>query len=515
MAQPITQSGHHEWLVLGSQRDIIVMMRFLSFLLSVGVVGCTKILGGGFEVVDTVASVSSVGPGGGGTGGVGGSTSSTIGSTSAGGIGGAPGPAEWHVSAGKGDDKNSGKLEAPFRTIGKAVSMAKGGDTISIQPGLYDAAGGEKWQYQLASDVTVQGVGVGVVVSGPGVSAQTLFRLAGTGNVIRGFLVTNFGTGIEHQAGKHTVDSVKFDKVGGAAYSTAGELTLTKVDVTKSATAYEAVGSGQLKVIGGRVDDGGSCSAAVIRVRNAGRFDADGLSASNNVGVVVEGGDSSVVTLTKSTFTGNSTCAGSSTVLFKGSTQATLDGSTISKSGSVGLTKSYEAGTVTLHATTIDLSAAQGLVSGGGTLIIDKGSTIKNSKLTGVVLQGGKVTITSSTLAWNQAGVRVEGSTSLVMSGCAVFKNETGIWLYGSGGGGVVDLGSANNAGKNNFAGNADVALLVDWKGPKTIPAASNTWDSTAASPNGIYKPGTIISGPTTNKTGNVVIAVATVDVSL
>ena len=44
--------------------------------------------------------------------------------------------AEYFVSP-KGNDKNSGSADSPFRTIGKAVSKAFAGDTVTLLPGIY------------------------------------------------------------------------------------------------------------------------------------------------------------------------------------------------------------------------------------------------------------------------------------------------------------------------------------------------------------------------------------------
>jgi len=49
-------------------------------------------------------------------------------------------PATYYVQASEGSDSNSGTLETPFKTIGKAISTAVSGDIVMVRSGIYNEA---------------------------------------------------------------------------------------------------------------------------------------------------------------------------------------------------------------------------------------------------------------------------------------------------------------------------------------------------------------------------------------
>lgn len=80
----------------------------------------------------------------------------------------------YYVST-RGHDTNSGMKELPFQTIGKAANVAKAGDVVLIQAGIYyedvrPLHSGEPGKY-----ITYQGVGDGEVI----IDAQDGQRAAG------------------------------------------------------------------------------------------------------------------------------------------------------------------------------------------------------------------------------------------------------------------------------------------------------------------------------------------------
>ncbi len=63
------------------------------------------------------------------------------------------------VNASNGDDTNSGTVNAPFKTITHALSVATVGNTINVDPGTYDASNGETFPLVVPTGVTLQNTG--------------------------------------------------------------------------------------------------------------------------------------------------------------------------------------------------------------------------------------------------------------------------------------------------------------------------------------------------------------------
>ena len=69
-----------------------------------------------------------------------------------------PGGADIYVDAVNGDDDlGAGSAAAPYKTITKALSLARSGDVVTAMPGIYDTAIGETFPIDIPDGVTVQG----------------------------------------------------------------------------------------------------------------------------------------------------------------------------------------------------------------------------------------------------------------------------------------------------------------------------------------------------------------------
>ncbi len=101
------------------------------------------------------------------------------------------GATEWYVSTGSGaSDSNPGTHDRPFRTIGKAFSVAKPGDTVLFYAGNYPCTNEKSPDGLLGLPVILRNAGDGkVIFSGDG--SQSLL-LPGSYNIITGieFLMT-------------------------------------------------------------------------------------------------------------------------------------------------------------------------------------------------------------------------------------------------------------------------------------------------------------------------------------
>ncbi|MCC6558048.1 MAG: DUF1565 domain-containing protein, partial [Polyangiaceae bacterium] len=54
-----------------------------------------------------------------------------------------------------GDDAGPGTEEQPLRTLKRALSIARSGDTVHLFPGTYDAASGEDFLTPVGDGVTI------------------------------------------------------------------------------------------------------------------------------------------------------------------------------------------------------------------------------------------------------------------------------------------------------------------------------------------------------------------------
>src|SRR5262249_21746875 len=75
------------------------------------------------------------------------------------------------VSPTAGKDGNPGTRHVPVRTLKKALTIAKAGQTVSLADGTYDAANGETWPEKVPDGVTLDAVNPGRVVINGGPEA--------------------------------------------------------------------------------------------------------------------------------------------------------------------------------------------------------------------------------------------------------------------------------------------------------------------------------------------------------
>ena len=97
-----------------------------------------------------------------------------------------------HAAPQGSDDSGKGTPDSPFRTLTKALSLAQGGDTISLASGEYSTASGESWTLwshgnalpglvpndgltlNVAAGVSIMGEGATTVLRGEGIGAYTV-----------------------------------------------------------------------------------------------------------------------------------------------------------------------------------------------------------------------------------------------------------------------------------------------------------------------------------------------------
>ncbi|MEQ9548658.1 MAG: S-layer homology domain-containing protein [Coleofasciculus sp. G3-WIS-01] len=114
-----------------------------------------------------------------------------------------------YVNPATGKDTNTGSADAPYRTLTHAIRQATPDTTISLSPGMYNAANGEQFPIVIPSGIRVigdepsKGKDISIVGSGdynsPSFGAQSITIRADSQAELRGVTVTNplpKGTGI-------------------------------------------------------------------------------------------------------------------------------------------------------------------------------------------------------------------------------------------------------------------------------------------------------------------------------
>ncbi|WP_394848205.1 DUF1565 domain-containing protein [Pendulispora brunnea] len=140
------------------------------------------------------------------------------------------------------DIESSGTAEHPFRSLARATTFARAGDTISIKNGIYDTAHGETFSQgatSIPADVTIQGESaLGTVLVGPGATPCTsiilrALSLEGSAKIqnlgIRGFC----GAIVTSNVGLVTIKSVNIHALGGAAVHAKTDVFLDSVDISE------------------------------------------------------------------------------------------------------------------------------------------------------------------------------------------------------------------------------------------------------------------------------------------
>ena len=107
-------------------------------------------------------------------------------------------PSLYYVNASSGSDSNTGTAAgSAFKTITKAISVAKSGNTVFVAPGTYNSALGETFPITIPAGVSLVGDESGkgsttiITGSGPaGYSSDTCAVVPSTGSTLGGFTVT-------------------------------------------------------------------------------------------------------------------------------------------------------------------------------------------------------------------------------------------------------------------------------------------------------------------------------------
>lgn len=352
------------------------------------------------------------------------------------GITGCTGPApivDFYVDASAGSDANAGTAAEPFKTLTHALNTVSGGHTIHLAAGTYDEANGEVWPTQTGSPpiaqanvpdgVTITSDGSAALLLGPGGATTTSALVFAGEATVEGLSVSGFMRGI--LLGQDAV------------------VTLEGVEVTDSAReGVFAFNNASLTILSSELHDNGG---AGLRTRGGSDVTVQDSLIHHNLPGVALGGVSTVVVRDSDVYQNGTLVGGgdhSGFSLLAGS-ELTTENTTIRENAFAGVN--------------LDVS---------GTVLLGPGTDVHDNYL-GVVVDG--LAPIDASLEFDGATVRnndYEGvywaasmGVSFKMRNTAVIDNgDNGIFFDGDAE--VIDLGTSDDPGNNDYSGNGEPLIL-------------------------------------------------------
>jgi hypothetical protein len=323
------------------------------------------------------------------------------------------------TSAPGGRDTDLGTAAAPFRTVGQAVRVAGAGDTIQLEDGTYDAAGGETWDYALPENLTIEGQSMAAtVLKGPGGGgAQTGFAAA-PGLVAKNLSLESFDVGVSlSRSGAVTLENVSLR---------GHETAAVRIDAAGSTITLRG---GALGAVHDGLVLGDHCVACVV--------DLDGTTLS------ADASDGHALAIAAAA-TGSKT----------GLRGAVVDGAVLVADA---------AATLTIVSSAIHQTATTSAVNfAGGTLDMRDSTLTNTASVIGINFQSGTLTLSGDTITGGSYCVYQLSGRSTVRGTKLRDYGFIGYYLAK----GDLDLGTQTEAGNNEFAsqatGPAVFGLYVD-----------------------------------------------------
>lgn len=413
-------------------------------------------------------------------------------------------PKTYRVSAFAGKDTNPGTTAAPFKTLFKALLVAKAGDTIRLRSGVYSqASNGEKFTVNSAPVIVPAGVTIiGELDGDLNLSIlQGNFGLQDTALVLDGdatvknLHVQGFGVALLARGGKQTLSHLLLEenRIGLLGVSTpttspVTSLTGSTILLRNIANAKGVLlGTGaKLTMTNGRIDGGNpNCTPDGFGLELSGQTQVtlNGVTLENIPGITLSLTDTSKATL-------NTTIIKREMPLRNCSPRPTIQG--------------LVSATLNLNETQLIMNETedknpQPEQGGGDSIGIDWQSkeplNVTNSRIEGHSEAGiraffgqGTVTVTSSTFTFNRKGI-FSSTPKVIVLGSTFTNNTDGIHsnnlklrnsiLTGGStgilGSGNIDLGTSSDAGNNIIVSNL---TNMQYNGAGLIFAAGNRWNT-------------------------------------
>jgi hypothetical protein len=418
-----------------------------------------------------------------------------------------------------GNDANQGTQAKPFKTLTKALSKARAGDTVKLAGGGYGptATSGE----QLPASGLI--VAAGVTIEGALDSGFPASTLVGTGGgvglnfagdaTVRNLFIggSGFGVGLFAKQGKQTLSNVFLGTLGQSAVvdgitMTGGIVLRGTAQATLLAGASGANTTGSTIFLNGNSGVGVSVNEQALFTMDGGAITAGDqpncrkvvgvtlgqsaqatlrniISIRNIAGIALSLRDASKATLSQSLVTRklSAGCQPATSVSLLGSASLIVDRSNINQrtdgfGAQPGLgIEMRSSAPLTLVSSGINGFATGIAMLADGSLSMD-GAGISDCHLCiDGRSAGGSITITNSFLAGGLSDSKGIITPTLKMRKSDVSSNQTGIVISGLG----VDLGTLSDPGNNTLANDVTTAVTFDVVSPSisTLNAVGNTWN--------------------------------------
>jgi len=395
------------------------------------------------------------------------------------------------LDAAAGLDSNSGALEAPLKTIGRALEVWTEGQVIVLRAGTYSAASGEAWGYSFPDGLDLQPNTDGVVLRGTPTDVAFTFDGGGT---VQHLTFEGFGTALSASTGTQSITGVHFDG-NESAIELVGDASMTVSDYsafTDGAVANVAA-SASLAITTATMEQlSPTDQGAALVISGGAQLELSGLVLDEVHTAFVRANDSSVVELADSTMTNSGAEAG--LIAAWGSSQITLT--------DFGVTGTTDGPVIAMEGESTALFIAGGSYSaaeltairGHGTMIISGASFSSNVEGAIRVASGGAATVTGCLFEDNNVGVTVEDDAEVTVRDTVFSQNWEAITAIGS----LPDLGVVGDEGGNTFTSSelhSNISVKLGLSG--TFQAAGNRWDlDTQGSDSTGHYPEQLISGP-------------------
>ena len=399
-----------------------------------------------------------------------------------------------------GQDDASGTMNEPLKTLKAALAAAKGGWTIYLKPGTFDASSGEEWYTKIPDGVSLQAVvEENAVLVGTG--KETALEFVGTG-AATGITFSGFKRAVAAETGTVSIERCTIEKGGGVELSGNVTAALDKVVLQNlESDGVYAYGSANVTVTGGSIGGVGYVAdcrgaegvyvsgAAKVRLSGVSIHDlsGDGVVARSSASVTIEDGS-----LTK---TGEVDCAGAQVSALDAST-VQLNGTSVTNGSQDGL-EVRNIATLVLDRVSIGTHPYRGIYGDGGFLRVSD-SSIETDSYGIELLNTCAAELTGVAFIGSKSSVNMQDSATLKMRSTRTYGNDYGIDARSSSRV-RVDLGTVDDPGMNTFAATAvaAIALSGDYQDDVTINAVGNMWNpSVQGAPGSGKYSSQIIDGP-------------------
>jgi hypothetical protein len=376
------------------------------------------------------------------------------------------------VDPATGNDANRGTQDKPLKTLGKALSKARSGDTVKLAGGGYGptATSGEQFP---ASGL---GVAAGVTIEGALDGGFPVSTLVGTGGgvglnfagdaTVRNLFVggAGFGVGLFAKQGKQTLSNV-FLGVAGQSAVVDGVTLSGGIVLRGTAQATLLAGASQANTSGSTIAVNGGTG---VRLLEQAQFTMSGVAITLNKGTGVGADRQAQFTMDggKIARADNLTCPTGNGISLHDSAQATLknlvaltnlstavSAQNAAKATLIGtrITKEYRPGCT--QSPSVDAFGSVALSFNGAAISATGGQGQGDIGIrTGAVVAAGSVTLTlkATTVAGHTStGIELNQNETLTIDGGNIFRNGVGIDAIRSGTRPKITITGASLIGNN------------------------------------------------------------------